>query len=105
MFRSSSGLELIIISFSVVQRLHLFVMLLYGLARQTIVHLILKSLFLSPSCQIYLDSSVLFMNIQGMFVLRESLLECSFCQSNVVFRSIVVVGRCKLHLMLSSYCQ
>ena len=64
LFRSSSGLELIIISFSVVQRLHLFVMLLYGLARQTIVHLMLKSLFLSPSCQIYLDSSVIFMNIQ-----------------------------------------
>ena len=62
LFRSSSGLELIIISFSVVQRLHLFVM--YGLARQTIVRLMLKSLFLSPSCQIYLDSSVIFMNIQ-----------------------------------------
>ena len=61
LFSSSSGLELIIISFSVVQRSHLFVMLLYGLALQMIVHLILKSTFLlSHSCQMYLDSSVLF---------------------------------------------
>ena len=59
LFSSSSGLELIIISFSVVQRSHLFVTLLYGLALQMIVHLILKSFLLSRSCQMYLDSSVL----------------------------------------------
>ena len=47
LFSSSSGLELIIISFSVVQRSHLFVMLLYGLALQMIDHLILKSLLQS----------------------------------------------------------
>ena len=61
LFSSLSGLEIIIISFSVVQRSHLFMMLLYGLALQMIVHLILKSLLLSRSCQMYLDSSVLFM--------------------------------------------
>ena len=61
LFSSSSGLEIIIISFSVVLRSHLFVMLLYGLALQMIVHLILKFLLLSRSCQMYLDSSVLFM--------------------------------------------
>ena len=43
------------------QRAHVFVMLLYGLALQMIVHLILKSFLLSRSCQMYLDSSVLFM--------------------------------------------
>ena len=42
LFSSSSGLELTLISFSVVQRSHLFVMLLYGLALQMIVHLSLS---------------------------------------------------------------
>ena len=92
LFSSSSGLELIIISFSVVQRSHLFVMLLYGLALQMIVHLILKSFLLSCSCQMYLDSSGLFM----WLLWRNECLCCvNLCLNvpsvnpNVVLRGIV----------------
>lgn len=56
----SFGLAVMIASFSVKHKSHRLEMLLYGLARLIIVHLMLKSLLLSRRFQMYLDNSVLF---------------------------------------------
>ena len=58
LLRLHSSFLLIIKNFSLRQRLHFLLLLLYGLHFLSILHLMLKGLFAFVSVQMYLDNSV-----------------------------------------------
>ena len=60
LLRLHSSFLQIITDFSLRQRLHFLLILLYGLHFLSILHLILKGLFAFLSVKMYLDNSVLF---------------------------------------------